>query len=181
MVEIAHWPAHKELCKGNRQVAKNLEDRGWDDQKRMQAFARKHTPSLHRAGIVALGVRDDPSRAADYYLSVWLRKRPEGSAIRTETAYWVCAVEISRYSDTSPERAQRMKSEITYRDPFQAEQYSSEVTVNKFIIEIGCVDDEFVAFIPAAISPTSKVKLEFPPKNSWKEWLMMRMNNGIVC
>jgi hypothetical protein len=154
---------------------KRAQDRNrLDATQELGTFILKHAITLNRAGLVALDLRKDPARAQDHLLSIWVRQRPEGSAKRTETAFYVCAAEAVSYDIVPPNQAKRLKDEIKRLDETLKDLLPNMqgIVFGHFFIEIACVDTGAVCSMPAQATAIDVNEIPPPPKKSeWKDWL----------
>ncbi|KAJ6454203.1 hypothetical protein C8R45DRAFT_1038349 [Mycena sanguinolenta] len=167
----AAWKTHKPKCAINRANAKMMPKTALDTLKTLRAFTAKHRPTIAEAGIRALGVAADPSRAKRDPLVIQLRPRLDSP--RVETTFWVTAanvVPMSMFPQVEEMQAQLKLASDTHKRSGMA----GALFVMLMDIESGTTNVAPVGF------PKLAPELLDPSSATWEAWLTTRLNEGVV-
>ncbi|KAF7346765.1 hypothetical protein MSAN_01815000 [Mycena sanguinolenta] len=167
----AAWKTHKRKCAINRANAKIMSKTALHTLKALSAFTAKHRPTLAEAGIRALGVVTDPSRAERDLLVILLRPRLDSP--RVETTFWVTAASVVPMS-TFPQ-AEEMRNQLKLaNEANKPSGMAGALFVMLMEIEGGTTNLAPVGF------PKVAPELLDPASAAWEAWLTTRLNEGVV-
>ncbi|KAJ6454207.1 hypothetical protein C8R45DRAFT_882233 [Mycena sanguinolenta] len=167
----AAWKTHKPKCAINRSNAEMMPKTSLDTLKALRAFTSKHRPTIAEAGIRALGVFTDPSRAEHDLLLILLRPRLESP--RVETTFWVTAANVVPIS-TFPQREEMRGQLKVASDANKRSGMAGALFVMLMDIEGGTTNVAPVGF------PKASPELLDPASAAWETWLTTRLNEGVV-
>ncbi|KAJ6496070.1 hypothetical protein C8R45DRAFT_1211761 [Mycena sanguinolenta] len=167
----AAWKTHKTKCAINKAYTSKLPKTSLDTLKALRAFAGKHRPTLAEAGIRALGVIADPSRAERDVLLILLRPRLDSP--RIETSFWVTAVSVVPIS-TFPE-AEEMRGQLKLASEAN-KRVGMTGALFVMMMETG---NGTINVTPVGFKQASRTFLK-PLPTTWEEWLTKRLNEGLV-
>ncbi|KZT12829.1 uncharacterized protein LAESUDRAFT_17982 [Laetiporus sulphureus 93-53] len=105
------WPVHKARCKLNRR-AQTLGDGRTERLKVLRDFTQKHRPTISEAGLRALDLCVDRTRADRDVLIIYLRPRP--GATRIETQFYVIDADVMPFESLPKEKHEEMRSQLKY-------------------------------------------------------------------
>ncbi|KAJ7705008.1 hypothetical protein B0H17DRAFT_698543 [Mycena rosella] len=146
-----------------------------DEMQELRVFVTKHQPTIASAGVHALDVMADPSRAEQDLLLICLRSRPDSR--RSETAFFVtaaAAVPIDTFPKQQVMREQlKLASDETKRHPGMA----GALLVYLFDFASGATNLCPVGFPQASPTPPNNPAIALP---HWKEYLTANLNEGII-
>jgi hypothetical protein len=140
--------------------------------KSIRAFTSKHRPTIAEASIRALEIWVDPSRAFRDVFVVFLQTRP--GSTRTETSFFVTSADVVPFESFGPRHAEEMLGQLKLAHDDN--------------VRTGMVGAVFaVLYHPTSgamnICPVGfpkEVSKEMDLRIAWKEWMMQRLNEGIV-
>ncbi|KAJ7259144.1 hypothetical protein B0H12DRAFT_1182297 [Mycena haematopus] len=142
-----------------------------DTLKTMRAFTAKHRPTIAEAGVRALEVFADPSRAERDLLLILLRPRLDSP--RVETTFWVTTARvlpISTFPQAEEIRGQlKLASDANKRTGMAGALFVMLMETDGFVRNVAPVG--FPAASPDMLEPLS---------TTWEEWLAKRLNEGLV-
>ena len=170
--QIAAWPEHKEKCKLNRRMKDGPPEKA-DTYKALREFTSKHRPTLCAAGQRALEIAKDPSAARDKLLLVMVASRP---AARTELKFYVTGADVVPFEMFGAAQAREMRGQLRLAE----QQHRRNGKAGVFFVKLMAVDAG-VANI-AAVGFSKKIEdVPFEQMNTtWKDFLMLKLNHGIV-
>lgn len=167
----AAWPVHKVRCKINQQ-AHSSDDGQAERLKILRDFTQKHRPTIAEAGLRALELCVDASRAERDVLAIYLKARPK--ATRVETQFYAIGADILPLDGFPEEKHDEMRSQLKYA----ADMNRKHGALGAMFVMLMCVDERISNIAPVGFS--QDVLDEMYPGQPWKEWLITRMNEGIV-
>jgi hypothetical protein len=169
--------------------------KAWKDVKSLDEFNKTHMRTFELAGASALGLREDPTRVQDYYVSIWVRLRPDARSLsrRPSRAYWVCAADVVSYDSLHPEVAKQLKNHLRSYNDREAKreclawslvsmlpEHLKKRHVNvSFLTQVVCVETGSTTLNPAKLILDTGGPNPLPPKEMWKEWMQKRINDGV--
>ncbi|KAJ7226789.1 hypothetical protein GGX14DRAFT_417388 [Mycena pura] len=162
------WKSHKAKCLLNQ---RNLPVAQMDALKDLRSFTSKHRPTIAEAGIRALGVLADPSRAEQDVLMILLRRRMDSK--RVETSFFVTSAIVAPL-DSFP-TAQEMRGQLKQA----SEDNKRSGMAGAIFVLLMDTDSAAVNVAPVGF-PKASTSLLSPLGTSWQEWLTTRLNEGIV-
>lgn len=142
--------------------------------KDLRAFTSKHRPTVAEAGIRALNVLADPSRAEHDIVMITLRRRPASKRIETSFFFTSAAVvPIDSYP-----MAQEMRGQLKQAsDHNKTTGMAGAIFVLLMDTDSGTCNIAPVGFPKLSESSRS---LRSPLGIPWEDWLTKRLNEGIV-
>ncbi|KAF8202741.1 hypothetical protein K438DRAFT_1758055 [Mycena galopus ATCC 62051] len=166
----AAWKTHKVKCAVNRANSHQIPATTAATLKALRAFTSKHRPTVAEAGVRALGVFADPSRAERDVLLILLRPRLDSP--RIETSFWVTSasvVPLATFTKAEEMRGQLQMANAALRRVGNA----GALLVLLMETDTGTTNVAPVGF------PASPDNLE-PLSTTWEAWLTRRLNEGVV-
>jgi len=163
------WPAHKVKCQINRRL--NERPGQGSALAALRAFTSKHRPTVAEAGILSLNLWDDPSRASRDVLTIFVRSRPESK--RVETSFYVTGADVVPIRSFGPASSDEMREQ---RKIF-AEENRRCGRMGAILVVLNCVDTGVSNIAPVGFGEGIFGMSSAKP---WKEWMMHRLNEGIV-
>ncbi|KAJ7101960.1 hypothetical protein C8R44DRAFT_988280 [Mycena epipterygia] len=166
------WKTHKAKCALN-QRAKELPVERVDTIKTLRGFTAKHRPTIAEAGIRALNVLVDPARAERDILMIYLRPRRDSK--RVETAFFATAANIVPIETFPMAQQQELRGQL---------KQASEDNIRS-----GMAGAIFVFLLETETGMSNVAPVGFPKASpgimpplgiSWEQWLIKRLNEGIV-
>jgi hypothetical protein len=111
-------------------------------------------------------------------LTVFVRPRPDSTAIRTETAFWAYNTELE--SIDSNDSAAEIKEQLRLADE-SLEQAGDHKSLGHFFVKLSILEPgrRSENSNMMAVSFTSDV-LSPQVRQDWKPWMLNRLNEGIV-
>ena len=163
------WPQHKLKCALN---CKNKPDGGAQPKpiKDLRAFTAKHRPTFCEAAAAAVGVAQDPARAEEYVLVIYLRPRPDST--RTETSFFAFGTTVVPLSAFPRAQAEEMRGQLRMAHNQNLQMgISGSIGVIQVCSETDVMSMTMVGFLTGGPSLV---------EGNWKHWLLRRLNEGIV-
>jgi hypothetical protein len=144
-----------------------------DALKTLRGFTSKHRPTIAEGGIRAINVLEDPSRAERELLLILVRSRPDSN--RLETAYFVTMLSVVPI-DTFPQ-AHEMRGQLKQA----SDDNKRSGMAGAIFVLLMDTDTGMMNIAPVGFPKASRLK-EFlgPLGTTWEEWVMNRLNEGIV-
>jgi hypothetical protein len=142
-----------------------------DMVKSLRAFTSKHRPTVAEAGIRALGVLADPTRAECDVLLIFVRPRLDSP--RVETSFWV--TEAGPAPIASFPKSDEMRGQLK----LASDQYKQSGLTGALLVVLMETDSGTCNIAPVGYSQMSSKYMK-PLSTPWKEWLTGRMNEGLV-
>lgn len=165
------WPIHKARCQINKKAQGGRTDR----LKILRDFTQKHRPSISEAGPRALDLATDPTRCKRYMLVIDVLPRP--GSTRVETLFYVTGISVMRHEDFAAEKTEEMRSQLKYAHDMNVKHGS----LGAFLVALSCAKEMMANIAPVGFGQeVLDQTTEVEPGRPWKEWLMTRMNEGIV-
>lgn len=166
------WKTHKAKCAIN-QRAKELPVDRVDTIKTLRGFTAKHRPTIAEAGIRALNVLADPARAERDILMIHLRPRRDST--RVETAFFVTAANVVPIETFPGAQQQELLGQLR-----QASADNMRNGMAGAIFVMLMETDTGMSNVAPVGFPKASAGI-FPPLGiSWEQWLITRLNEGIV-
>ncbi|KAF7375399.1 hypothetical protein MSAN_00427500 [Mycena sanguinolenta] len=166
----AAWKTHKTKCAINQSYAEKLPKSRFA-LKALRAFTGKHRPTLSEAGIRALGVTTDPSRAERDVLLVLVRPRLDSP--RVETTFCVTAVSIVPLSGFP--QAEEMRGQLQRA----SEENRRGGSTGALLVMLMDPINETINVMAVGFKTASR-RFSQPLATTWEEWLTKRLNEGVV-
>lgn len=166
------WKTHKAKCALNQRTD-SMPAEKTDALKTLRGFTSKHRPTIAEGGIRAINVLEDPSRAERELLLILVRSRPDSN--RLETAYFVTMLSVVPI-DTFPQ-AHEMRGQLKQA----SDDNKRSGMAGAIFVLLMDTDTGMMNIAPVGFPKASRLK-EFlgPLGTTWEEWVMNRLNEGIV-
>jgi hypothetical protein len=140
--------------------------------KDIRAFTSKHRPTIAEASLRALQVCVDPSRAFRDVFIIYIQTRP--GSTRTETSFFVTDADVVPFETFGP-KADEMREQL---------KLAHDVNIRT----PGMMGAVFAVLHHLGSGTTNICPVGFPKDLKdvmyagmpWKEWMLNRMNQGIV-
>jgi len=139
--------------------------------KGIRAFTAKHRPTIVEASLRALEVAVDPSRAFRDVVIIFLQTRPGSN--RTETSFYATGADVVPF-ESFPGRAEEMRGQLQL-----AHDNNVRTGMIGAIFTVLCHTSSGVMNI-CPIGFPKEIRLVRHAEMPWKEWMLNRLNEGIV-
>ncbi|KAJ7731263.1 hypothetical protein B0H16DRAFT_1893416 [Mycena metata] len=168
------WKTHKTKCALN-QKTNALPAHQVDALKTLRSFTSKHRPTIAEGGIRALNVIADPARAERDLLLITVR--PRADSTRAETAYFVTTLSVVPIERFRKGRTEEMRGQLKQA----SEDYRRTGLAGALFVVLLDTDAAMSNIAPVGFPKAAAGT--FPPLpvgTTWEEWVMKRLNEGIV-
>lgn len=166
------WKSHKEKCDINVRIQENGEPGSMDAVRRLQQFSNKHRWTLREAACRAMDLGRDPSRGLKDILCVFLRARKNAS--RKETWFYTIGAEVATIEEFfPPAQAAEVKGMLKTAYDKNIEGGGAGAA---YVMMCG-MDSRISNFLPVGFGPEV---YDMEPGQEWLEWMVKRLNEGIV-
>lgn len=161
---------HKLKCKLNR-MNDVMNGERMVILKQLRKFTSKHRPTIAKAAVRALELSTDPKRCLRDIVIIYVRLRD--SSTRSETKFYVTGAEILPLESFPFGSAEDMRNQLTI-----ANQQNIQVgNVGALFVVLACLGELSWNAVPIGFDHDCGIS---PPGIPWKEWMMERLNEGIV-
>lgn len=166
------WPTHKSKCKLNRLLASGGPTTQLDVLKNLRAFTSKHRPTIAEASLRALEVCVDPSRAFRDVVVIFLESR--SGSTRTETSFFATGADVVPFESFGPVKAEEMRGQLKL-----AHDNNIRTGMMGAVFAILCNPSSGAMNVCPIGFPKDIGKMMYAGM-PWKEWMLNRLNEGIV-
>jgi len=166
------WKAHKEKCDLNVRIQQSGDTESITTLRRLQQFSNKHRATLREAACRAMDLGVDPTRAMKDILIVFLRARKNSS--RKETAFYSIGGSVETIDKLFPAD---QAAEVRHMLKTAYDKNVEAGGVGAAYVMMCSMDTRTSNFLPVGLGPEVRDMKSGQP---WLEWMVKRLNDGIV-